>query len=169
MKKPYTVISLTLLFGVIVGAYLKPTDVIQTAHATLNKSVVVNEDAFSQEKLLEYMRKLKIKHLEFTFAQTQIESAYYSSPIFNENGNMFGMKEAYQRPTTCIGTNRNHANYENWRDAVVDFAIFQARVLAKVKNRKEYREYIGKYYAEDKEYLKKVDAKIKENRACGIF
>lgn len=171
MKKPYLVILPTLFFGIILGAYLKPIDVIQTAQGATNNFNLVNvkEDVFTQEKLLEYMRKLNIKHIEFTFAQTQIESAYYSSPIFYDNKNMFGMKQSYERPTTCIGTNRNHANYENWRDAVLDFAIFQARVLAKVKNRNEYREYIGKYYADDKEYLKKVDTKIKENKLSGIF
>lgn len=58
---------------------------------------------------------------KFIVAQSAFETGNYSSPIFHENNNLFGMKEPKQRKTTAIGTNRSHAVYTSISDSVIDY------------------------------------------------
>jgi uncharacterized FlgJ-related protein len=90
------------------------------------------------------------------FAQAVRESGFKSA-IFNENNNMFGMKQAVSRPTTSIGTNRNHAMFENWRDCLIDYSLYQAAYLSHIKTEAQYYEYL-KSYAEDPNYGTAVKA-----------
>lgn len=169
MKKPYLAILPTLLFGIIVGAYLKPTDVIQTAQATDIKYFPIPNEYFSADSVINYMKKLNIKYIEFSYAQIEHETGNYSSNIFKENHNLFGLKVAYLRPTPTTKENRGHAKYVSWKESVIDFALLQTRILAKTKSKKEYMDYIQKFYSDDEQYLTKVNKIVEENRKNNIF
>jgi hypothetical protein len=53
------------------------------------------------------------------------ESGHYTSPIFRENHNLFGLKYyPHERSTTAIGENRGHAVYANWLMCVVDLQLY---------------------------------------------
>lgn len=170
IKKPFITILLALSIGVIVGRYLKPTDMVQSVQGkTVTKKVETVSKDFPVDSVILYMKQLNIKHLEFSFAQLQHETGGFSSNIFKENYNLAGMKVAYQRPTTAIGENRGHAQYLNWRDSVIDFALLQTRILAKTKGKKEYMDYIKNFYSEDSKYMEIVNKHVKKNRECGIF
>lgn len=58
-------------------------------------------------------------------AQAALESAHFSSAIFRENRNAFGLKEPRIRPTTATGTNRGHATYESVDACIVDYFLRQ--------------------------------------------
>ncbi|MCH9735998.1 MAG: glucosaminidase domain-containing protein [Actinomycetia bacterium] len=58
-------------------------------------------------------------------AQAQLESGNFSSNIFKENHNLFGMKLPSRRPTMAIGENRGFAVYPSWMDSVVDYFLRQ--------------------------------------------
>lgn len=57
-------------------------------------------------------------------AQARLESGHFSSTVFQQNCNPFGMKEAKVRPTTALGTHRGHAMYENLEEAARDFVLW---------------------------------------------
>jgi hypothetical protein len=80
---------------------------------------------FSKENLEKEINKQGIKYPDIVMAQAKIESGHFTSAIFKENNNLFGMKLPAQRKTTAIGKNRGHAKYETWQDSVKDYKIWQ--------------------------------------------
>lgn len=107
--------------------------------------------------------KLNARHIDVILSQIIVESGNLESPIFKENNNFLGMKEAKTRPTTALGTYRNHAFYETWRDCVVDYTLWQS-AYAKGLKEDEYIKYLSMYYAEDPEYGNKIRKTLKKVR-----
>lgn len=128
---------------------------VSSKSVTLFKYVAEPKD-FDEEKLARYLVELNVAHPEIVFAQAVVESGNFKSKIFQENNNMFGMKEARVRSHTALGTNRGHAVYRNWKECVIDYALYQSRYLPKL-SRKEYLEYLGARYAEDPGYKNKIE------------
>ena len=123
---------------------------------------VFNEsDLFTEELLIKKIKKLNIKYPHIVLAQARIESGWYSSPIFKENNNLFGMKKSNVRQNLQIGINRGHAVYMSWQESTIDYALFQARYL-RVKSEAEYLQYLRAYYAKNPKYYELVKVMIKE-------
>lgn len=161
-KKRYIVYVLLAGLSYIGGLYFAP---VRTAEATESK-VSVSGDEFNEANLLAFMKKLKIKYPETVLSQARLETGNFTSDIFKENHNLFGMKVAEKRPTSAIGENRNHALYRNWKDSVIDYALFQSFIIAKLKdnNNEAYREYIQKFYSETSDYLKRIDRTVEGDK-----
>ena len=117
---------------------------------------------FSVDSLKAFITALNIKHADIVFAQAVYETGHFSSNIFNQNNNLFGMKMAYRRPKTAIGIKNGHAEYNNWKESVIDYALWQNR-YANFSDEDEYFEYIGKNYAEDSSYVQKLKLIIRKN------
>jgi uncharacterized FlgJ-related protein len=118
---------------------------------------LINErDSFSREKMATMLNDLNVKFPWIPMAQSMIETGQWKSEVFLENNNLFGMREAKSRITTSIGTNLNHAQYNSWRESVYDYAFYQSRYLSDIKTESEYYQYLSASYAEDPEYVKKV-------------
>jgi uncharacterized FlgJ-related protein len=58
------------------------------------------------------------------FAQAAHETGNFTSDIFKENNNLFGMKLARVRKTTAIGENRGHAVYKSVEDCIADYWLY---------------------------------------------
>lgn len=124
------------------------------------KEIIIKENAeknaFTTDRLKAYILELNIKFPHIVYAQAQLESGEFKSHIFRENNNFFGMKQAFKRPTTNKGTENGHAFFDNWRDCVVDYALYQAAYLSDLKTEAEYYEYLRQNYAEDPNYVDKL-------------
>ena len=137
---------------------------------TQNKKLVKENDSlrrlsspeFSKQMLAEYLKKLKVKYKDIVIAQAKLESGGFSSPIFKENNNLFGMKMAEKRPTVAIGVNRKHAVYHDWLFSVIDYAMLQSKILSKAKSREQYLAYLDDNYSElpKGEYRKLIEKNI---------
>lgn len=137
---------------------------------TQNKKLVKENDSlrkisspeFSKPMLAEYLKKLKVKYKDIVIAQAKLESGGFSSPIFKENNNLFGMKMAEKRPTVAIGVNRKHAVYHDWLFSVIDYAMLQSKILSKAKSREQYLAYLDDNYSElpKGEYRKLIEKNI---------
>ena len=57
-------------------------------------------------------------------AQAGFETGNFSSAIFLENKNLFGMKLPKIRKTTAIGEARGHAVYKSWEDSIKDYWLY---------------------------------------------
>ena len=114
---------------------------------------------FSEKALITLMKELKIKYPEVALSQARLETGNFTSAIFKENHNLFGMKMAELRPTSAIGINRGHALYTNWKESVVDYALFQSFIISRLKtvSKDAYRQHIQKYYSETSDYLVRID------------
>jgi flagellum-specific peptidoglycan hydrolase FlgJ len=68
---------------------------------------------------------------KYVFAQAAFETGNFTSDIFKENNNLFGMKLPRVRQTLATGENRGHATFNSITDSIKDFALFhKARALA---------------------------------------
>ncbi len=120
------------------------------------------EDVFTPKKLERMLEDLNVLHPEIVIAQSKIETGNYTSNIFIENNNLFGMKEAVVRAHTAKGTQYGHAYYKNWRESVYDYALYQSSYLFGLKTRGQYLSYISKSYAQDPTYTNKIKKILKD-------
>ena len=131
--------------------------------------VDLQRDDFTEEKLADLLKKLKIKYPEIVLAQARLETGGYKSRIFRENHTLFGMKEAVRRINTAQGTQYNHAYYEHWRESVYDYAFYQCRYMGQVRSREEYFNLLSQSYAEDPVYVTKLKNEIKKRNLSKYF
>ena len=133
--------------------------------------VVLEEDsnAFSQEALVEELKRLNVRFPHIVLAQAILETGYYESRIYNENNNLFGMKQARARATTALGTQLGHAYYNDWKESVTDYALYQAAYLNKLRTEKKYLSYLDRNYAEAKDYDKKLLVIIEREKLKELF
>jgi hypothetical protein len=105
-------------------------------------------DAFSPEKLYNYIKELNIRFPDIVYKQTLLESNHFKSLVFKENNNMFGMRISKTRPTTHISENLNHASYKHWKDCVVDYALWQASYTRKINTEEQYYQFLDEVYCD---------------------
>jgi uncharacterized FlgJ-related protein len=127
------------------------------------KLVIIKEqNEFSREKLIEYLLLLNVRYPDIALAQAEIESANFTSKIFKESNNLFGMKQSRRRPSTALGEEFGHAYYSTWKESVLDYALYNATFLSKVNTQEEYLQYLRQNYAEDPNYINKLLEKLKK-------
>ena len=110
---------------------------------------------FSEERLKEYL-ELRVEHPKIVFKQAVLESGRFSSASFVYGNNLFGMKKPIVRKTKAIGTYLRHAKYKHWTDSVDDYALWQQYYKSKGYKLNNYYKFLGRIYAEDKNYIKKL-------------
>lgn len=113
------------------------------------------QNDFSEEQFMRELIRLNIKYPHIVMAQA-IQESSFKSPMFKHNNNMLGMKVATRRPSTNIGEQFGHANYDNWRDAVADYAMWQSTFIMDVNSEDEYYQILGKIYASGPSYVEVV-------------
>ncbi len=114
------------------------------------------KDVFTEQKLKDYLIELNVKYPNIVFAQAKLESGNFKSKIFEENNNLFGMKQPSIRTTTATGEQYNHATYNSWRESVLDYALYSCKYTSSIKSESEYIAYLGSRYAEDTNYMFKL-------------
>jgi hypothetical protein len=138
-------------------------------HELLIVNLETEKKKFTKDKLVNEIKRLNIKFPHIVMAQSIIETRKWTSNIFKESNNLFGMKEAKTRISTAKGTQYNHAYYEDWYQSVYDYAFYQTRYLGGIKNEEEYFNYLSANYAEDKNYVAKIKMVIEKEKLKGIF
>jgi uncharacterized FlgJ-related protein len=157
-----------ILIGIIAGFI---SSKLSTTQITEQERVyIINEyNKFSNEALIDYMQELKIKFPYIVLAQSMVETGNFTSKIFKTNHNLFGMKVATIRPTTNLGEQSGHAYYSNWKNSVIDYALWQCRVLNVIQTENQYYEYLYEHYAENKSYVALVKKIIEDNKLKDKF
>lgn len=121
------------------------------------RTVVIKQiDPFKVQELKDYLVELNVKFPDIVYAQARLETNGFKSRIFRENNNLFGMKQSTRRSSTNKGEQFGHAYYDNWRESVLDYALWQCRYLSTVDTRSEYLHYLKTTYAEDPNYYNKL-------------
>jgi hypothetical protein len=120
------IINEQLVNPIQIGKYVYDTYKKLTSSPEEKKKPQEGPLPFTPENLKAEINKLGIVYPDIVLAQAKWESTHFTSKIFEENNNLFGMKLAYQRDTTAIGKNRGHAKYKNWQDSVKDYKLWQS-------------------------------------------
>lgn len=105
------------------------------------------------------MDGMGVQHSHIALAQMKLESGYYQSDLAKNNNNYFGMKHPAQRATVSMGSKGGYAYYRNWAYSILDYALWQKRYAYDLTE-DEYLKKIGRVYAEDERYIRKVKSLI---------
>lgn len=132
-----------------------------------SKTKKKDNSPFLVDSLILYMKEVGIKHIDIVLRQAKLETYYFSSPIFRNNHNLFGMRLAENRETTAIGESETYAVYTDWRSSVKDYYLWQIlypKTLNKYKNNYYAFLKIRHYSTKDRYYhiLKQVPLTKKE-------
>lgn len=130
---------------------------------------VVQDVAFSEDALIEVIKSCNIKYPYIVLAQAKLETGNYTSNIFKENHNLFGMKQARVRVTTSESTKNGYAYYRNWINSVYDYAMYQANTSCLTENEKDYFIKLNDKYASDTNYVTAVKSLIKKYKLKKYF
>lgn len=161
--KPFNVVKKILITATIMSIIL--SSVFLYSGYKLGKNTLVNlseeekliiiqeRNKFSEEKLIEKLKELNIKFPHIVFAQSKLETGNFTSKIFREGNNLFGMREAKQRITTAKGTENNHAFYNTWYESVLDYSFYQCKYLSNITTEELYFDYLSQSYAENINYV----------------
>ena len=154
------IMSITLVSGLI---YYFTSEIKYVSEET-RLSIIKEENKFSPDKLKQSLKDLNVKFPHIVYAQAQVETGNFTSKIFKENNNLFGMREATVRPSTNKGTEHGHAYFETWYDSVLDYALYQAQYLSDIKTESEYFQYLSQHYAEAGNYVEVLKKVISEGK-----
>jgi uncharacterized FlgJ-related protein len=114
------------------------------------------DSTFSQEALVKYVYSLNVRFPHIILAQAHLESGKFTSGIFANNNNLFGMRQARLRPTTNKGSRNGFAKYDHWRDSVMDYILYYAVYMHKFKTEEAYYAYLDRSYANNAHYSKLI-------------
>ena len=118
-------------------------------------SVQISDTLKFKDSILNFIFELRLEHPYIVYSQAIIESGNFTSNIWKENNNMFGMKMPERRPTLAISINKGHSVYKSWKECIIDYALFQSSYLRGLSE-DEYFTKIGNSYAEDDSYERKI-------------
>lgn len=125
------------------------------------KILLIEEmDSFSEERLINKITSLNFKFPHIVLAQTKQETGHYTSKIFKENHNLFGMKEAKIRINLAKGTQYGHAFYDNWEESIMDYAFWCSTYAYKCDTEEKYYQLLSRQYAEDPNYVQRLKSLI---------
>jgi uncharacterized FlgJ-related protein len=134
------------------------------------KLIIIQEhNQFSEVKLVEKIKELNIKFPHIVLAQAKLETGNFTSKVFREGNNLFGMREAKQRITTALGTENNHAFYDTWIESVLDYSFYQCKYLSNITTDEQYFQYLEQSYAEDTTYVSKLKHLVKKENLKDLF
>jgi uncharacterized FlgJ-related protein len=160
----YTALLMVLFFA------LKTTErVYHHYFETENVLLVECENEFSEEKLIDKLKELNFRFPWIVLAQARRETGHYTSAIFRENKNLFGMKEAKTRLNLAQGTSRGHAFYNSWVESVYDYSLYSATYYSKCSSDEQYFQLLGQSYAESPTYVQDLKNDIRQNNLKELF
>lgn len=114
--------------------------------------------------IYEFIQTCGACYPDIIMAQCIIESGGGTSVLARDANNLFGMKRVTTRPTTQVGDVRGYGKYANWQSSVIDRCLWDAYVFKDgVPDREVYLNKIRAVYAEDRNYIAKIEKVIKQN------
>lgn len=147
----YTFVLFALIFSSMgFGVAIKTNNIFEKIPV-----IIRSDETFSPEEVRKEIIRLNLAYPDIVYAQCIIESNSFKSNIFKNNNNCLGMKLAKSRPTTAISEDFEHAKYENWKDCIKDYALWQAS-YARNLSKEQYLQLLSEIYAEDNNYKNKL-------------
>ena len=138
-------------------------------YAIAGKQVIPTDSLI---KVYELAMKSDAWYPEVIYAQAVLESSSGKSELARTCNNLFGMKKASTRPNTQINYMVNERTslekiygvYMNWQHSVIDRILWDEWVFSGKKPTKEqYMAKLGGVYAEDKQYVSKLNKIIERS------
>lgn len=164
IRRPEIIMISIVMSALIINLAMTPTQKKAIAKKIDPKPKYIPklDSTFSQEALVKYVYSLNVRFPHIILAQAHLESGKFTSGIFVNNNNLFGMRQARLRPTTNKGSRNGFAKYDHWRDSVMDYILYYAVYMHKFKTEEAYYAYLDRSYANNP-YYSKLIRKIAES------
>lgn len=85
----------------------------------------LRHEPFSEELLKKCLEYEGVLFQDIVILQSRLETGYFTSDIFINGNNLFGMRYPSRRPTVATGIYKEHAQYAHWSDSVIDYVLWQ--------------------------------------------
>ena len=121
----------------------------------LETDSIENELEFTPEKFGKMVRSVGIVYPDIAIAQSLLETGHFKSKIFNQNNNLFGMKNPSKRNTLSKGTKNGHAYFSSWQDSVKDYKLWQSSMKFDQYSRDQYFTKLDTIYCPPPDCLSK--------------
>jgi hypothetical protein len=169
MKISLGIVSVLFISSFVLGRYVKFESLDKYEQELLILDLQNERNKFSQEKLVDELKRLNVKYPHIVMAQSIIETGHWKSKVFKENHNLFGMKQANIRINTAKGTQNNHAYYDSWQESLYDYAFYQCRYMSNINSEENYFIALGASYAESPDYINALKNVIKRENLKDLF
>jgi hypothetical protein len=147
----------------IPGGYLVITDEMKYRAERDFFYYEIKDEPFSEELLKKVIAYERIRYPDVVLLQAQLETGFYTSDIFNNGHNCFGMKFPKYRPTVATGVYQGHSQYDHWIQSVRDYKIWQDWYISRgyrIESKQDDALYLVFLdcikYAEDPHYIPKL-------------
>ena len=121
---------------------------------TMDREMVIPVEKFSKKALYSFILSLGIEYPDIVYAQAKIESANFHSKLFRHQNNLFGMTYPGRTKSVAIGLKNGYNVYNSWQASVIDYKLWQARMIHKIDNEQDYLFYLQEHYADNgEEYI----------------
>ena len=147
-KVAISAVIILMIASFVMGRFFKFEVLDEYEKEMIVLSLDNEKNKFSEEKFVAELKRLNVKFPYIVMAQSIAETGHFKSTIFQENHNLFGMKQATIRINTAKGTENGHAFYDNWFQSLYDYAFYQCRYLSNIDTEEEYFLYLSSSYAE---------------------
>lgn len=91
----------------------------------------IKHQPFSEDLLRKCLEYEGVLYQDIVILQSRLETGYFTSDIFLNANNLFGMRYPIHRPTVATGIYKEHAQYAHWSDSVIDYALWQKYYLSR--------------------------------------
>ncbi len=116
----------------------------------------IENQEFKYDLFVEYLRYVGVRNINVVKSQALLETGFFTSQIFFENNNLFGMKKPFVRNNLVVGVNRGHATFNHWTDSVKDYKLWY-NFMTRNNNYNNYYNFLAAMgYAEDGTYIQKL-------------
>jgi hypothetical protein len=164
VKWPQRIVQAALIISIailIVGGSLKFDKVLTEQQVMI---IMEKQNHFSNEKLVKKIKEMNFQFPYIVYAQALLETGRFTSKIFIENNNIFGMLHPVQRITLSKGIQASYAYYNSWMDSLYDYGLYASLYLSKLKTEDDWYNYLQQSYAEDSGYVSALkNIILKEN------
>ena len=160
-NRDYILLLLLLLLLLIFRLFSGGGGRVEYIERTIERVEIREIEAPDELILIRYLDSLGVMYPDIVYAQIMLETGRLTSLVYKSNNNLFGMRTIRNRITTSIGSNMGYAVYNNWRESILDYTIYQLLYL-KDKARAEYLDYLNRVYAKDPNYVEKINLISKE-------
>lgn len=151
-----TLLRLAMLF--IIGLVLKDFTEKELKLLPMHDAEQTLKDSNAVMRHIKLLESFEIEYPWVVMAQEVHETGWFTSPIYRENHNRFGMKVSSRKFHS--GVNRGHAKYDNFIESIRDYRAWQEARLEKnlwVYNDSTYIKMLIRVgYAEDPQYEQKI-------------
>jgi hypothetical protein len=132
-------------------------------------TVMVHTEKFSEGALVELLMDCNVKYPYIVLAQAKLESGNFTSKIFKQNNNMFGMRKARRRITSSQSEKNTYAYYDSWKECIYDMGMWQNTFVCNVSSEDGYFRILQEKYAEDSTYVSKLRKIIEKEKLRSLF